>query len=423
MRKLWLCILAVALTAQAVVAGETIRVVMSNHPWVTGMVEMLPEFEKETGIKVEVERLGDDQLTQKLTVEFTTGNSSIDVFGVRPPNEGKMFLKNGYFENLDPYFKDDAEYDFADFTPGSVSATRYGDFQTAIPFSIEYEVVFYRKDLLAAKGLNPPDTFEELEKWAELLTDRDNEVYGFVSRGQANALISQFAGFVYGFGSDWYDKETGKSLVNTPEFVAAIGYYGNLLRKYGPPGALNMGWAQAMAVFLQGKAAMYTDGSGTFPNLLNPKTSGVADKTGIALFPAGPAGRKTYDVVPLAIAMYSGSKKKDASWTFIKWMTDKERTAIQQGKYANPCPRMSVYKIPEANVNFPADLVQVFQDSVPYTIPYNLPQVTAVVEARDVIGEAVVAAIDGRDYKAAAEVAHRKFQAILDREADERNAE
>lgn len=418
MRKSLLCALALLLVVQVAAAGETLRVVMSNHPWAKGMQKMLPEFEKETGISVQVENYGDDQLTQKLTVEFTTGSSSIDVFSVRPPNEGKMFQKNGWFEDLNKYI--DADYDFADYTPGSIAATNINGIQTAIPFSMEFEVLFYRKDLLAAKGLKVPDTFEELEKAAAALNDPEKESYGFVARGQKNALISQFAGFVYGFGSDWADMKTNKSLVGTKEFIDAIGYYGNLLRKYGPPGSLNMGWAQAMAVFVQGKAALYTDGSGTFPNVLDPTKSAVADKTGIAIFPAGPAGRKTYDVVPLALAMYSGSTKKDAAWTFMRWMTDKKRTQIQQGEFANPCCRMSTYKIPEANQKFPADLVQVYADSVPYAIPYNLPQVTAVVEARDVIGEAVTAAIEGKDYAAAAKTADRRFQEILDREAKEK---
>ncbi len=418
MKKAFFCGCLLLAVVQVVSAGETLRVVMSNHPWAKGMQKMVPEFEKETGIKVQVENYGDDQLTQKLTVEFTTGNSSIDVFSVRPPNEGKMFHKNGWFEDLNKYI--DKDYDFADYTPGSIAATKINGMQTAIPFSMEFEVLFYRKDILAEKGIKVPDTFEELEKAAAALNQPDKELYGFVARGQKNALISQFAGFVYGFGSDWADMKTNKSLVGTKEFIAAAGYYGNLLRKYGPPGSLNMGWAQAMAVFVQGKAALYTDGSGTFPNVLDPAKSAVADKTGIALFPAGPAGRHTYDVVPLAISIYSGSKQKPAAWTFIRWMTDKERTIRQQGEFANPCCRMSTYKIPEANQKFPADLVKVYADSVPYARPYNLPQVTAVVEARDVIGEAVTAAIEGKDYAAAAKVADKRFQEILDREAKEK---
>ncbi len=415
MRKMFLCGMVFLAAIHLASAGETLRVVMSTHPWVKGMQKMLPEFEKETGIKVQVENYGDDQLTQKLTVEFTTGSSSIDVFGVRPPNEGKMFHKNGWFEDLNKYI--DKDYDIDDYTPGSLDATRINGVQTAIPFSMEFEVLFYRKDLLAAKGIKVPDTFEELEKAAAALNQPEKEQYGFVSRGQKNALVSQFAGFIYGYGTNWVDPKTNKSLVGTKEFIDAIGFYGNLLNKYGPPGTLNMGWAQAMAVFVQGKAALYTDGSGTFPNVLDPTKSAVADKTGIALFPAGPAGRHTYDVVPLAISMYSGSKNKAAAWKFIRWATDKERTIRQQGEFANPCCRMSVYKIPEANKKFPADLVKVYADSVQYAQPNNLPPVIAVVEARDVIGEAVTAAIEGKDYVAAAKIADKRFQEILDREA------
>lgn len=420
MKRIALLLLVLFALVQAAPAGERIKVVMSTHPFARAMQEMIPEFTKETGIEVDFEMYSDDQLTQKLTVEFTSGSSSIDVFSMRPPNEGAMLARNGYLEDLELWYGKDADYDINDFTPSSLAQTNFGGKQVAIPYNFENEVVFYRKDIFEAKGLKPPTTMEELEKCAELLTDRANEMYGFVSRGQANALISQFASFVYCFGSDWTDKENKKSLVNTPEFIEAIGFYGNMLRKYGPPGVLNMGWPQALAIFMQGKAAIYTDGSGTFPNLLDTTRSAVADKTGIAVFPRGPGGRHIYDVVPLALSIYSGSPKKEAAWKFLRWNTDKKRMAIQQGKYANLTPRRSLFSNPEAQGKFPADLLQAFADSVDGAITYNLPRVTAVTEARDVIGEAVVAAIEGKDYKAAAQVAHERFQAILDREAAEK---
>jgi len=52
-----------------------------------------------------------------------------------------------------------------------------------------------------------------------------------------------------------------------------------------------MSWPQAVAVFAQGKAALYTDADSISENVLNPTKSTVADKTGVAPFPAGPRGR------------------------------------------------------------------------------------------------------------------------------------
>lgn len=418
--KRTLIVLAVVLTACMAWSGERVRFMCANHTITDAFKILLADFEKETGIKVELESLGEEQLTQKLSVEFSAGSSDIDVFMTRPLQEGRLFARNRWYEDLTPYVSGDASYDFADFTPGSVAATKVGDVQCSIPLSTEVQVMYYRKDLLAEKGIAPPETFEELEKAAALLTDKNKEIYGFLSRGQRNPLITQFSSYVYGYGSDWYDFDTNKSLVDTPEFIEAVGFYGEMLRKYGPPGSLNMGWPQAVAVFAQGKAAIYTDGGATFPSLLDPAKSTVAEVTGIAMFPAGPKGRKMYAVTPWAIAMSSSSKNKDASWKLIRYLTDKERTLLMQGTYANPCARLSVYNMPEGVKTFPKDFVKAFNDSTPYAVPYDRPLVTAVVEARDIIGETVTTAISGGDYAQAAKVASQRFQEILDREALEK---
>ncbi|MCC8190405.1 MAG: sugar ABC transporter substrate-binding protein [Planctomycetes bacterium] len=398
-------------------AGETIRVVANVHPWTDGIKTLIPEFEKETGITVQLETYGEDQLNQKVSVEFTASRGrGIDVFCTRPLQEGRMMQKNGWYEDLTPYFKDDADYDFADFTPGSIDCTFIGGIQTCIPLVTEVELLFYRKDILAEHGLNPPKTFEELESQAKQLHDPANGFAGFVARGQRSALITQFSSYMYGFGTDFFDLETKKSLVDTPEFKEAANFYGGMLNKYGPEGVLNMHWMQAVAVFTQGKAALYTEASSLYPSLLDPTKSALADQTGVAVFPRGPRGHHTYDITAWGLAMSSGSSKKDAAWKFIRFMTNKKNTIVTQGQFMNPCARQSVYKIPEGVANFPPDWVQAMADSSTIGIGRDRPAVTAVGEARDIIGEVVVAAIEGQDIEPVAKRADARFQEILDRE-------
>ena len=83
-------------------------------------------------------------------------------------------------------------------------------------------------------------------------------------------LVTQFSSFLYSMGGDWFDADR-KATINTPEALAAIDLYGTLLREYGPPGVLNMSWPQAVAIFAQGNAAMYTDASSIYANLLDPE--------------------------------------------------------------------------------------------------------------------------------------------------------
>lgn len=394
--------------------GVELRVVGANHPWMESITPLIPDFEAQTGIKVTLENYGEDQLNQKLTTEFTAGTSDIDVFMQRPLQEARVMQQNGWYTDLLPYATSDAEYDFADLAAGAVGTETVKGVLTGIPIVTEQEVLYYRKDLFEAAGLEVPKTLDELKAAAEKLTDAGNEVYGFVARGQRSPLVTQFSSFLYSFGGDWFDSE-GNATVNTPEALAAMDLYSTLLRDYGPPGTLNMSWPQAVAVFAQGKAAMYTDASSIFPNLLDPEKSEVADKTGVAVFPAGPAGSVMYNVTSWGLSMYSGTKNPDASWEFIRWATGKAISLKIQGEGAVPGARASVWADPLGASKFPADWVAAVAASANGR-GYDRPLVTSVTEARDIIGQAVVTGIEGGDLTAAANQANTEFQALLDSE-------
>jgi multiple sugar transport system substrate-binding protein len=397
-------------------SADALRVVASNTTWGVTLKDFVPDFERDTGFPVNLEVFGEEQLQQRLMVEFSSGTSSIDVFMTRPPQEGRMMQKNGWYEDLMNFIRNDPEYDIDDYTSGSIQSTRINGVQTSIPVINECEVVFYRKDLFEAAGLKPPETFEDVERIAAKLTDRTKEMYGFMGRGQRSPLVTQFASFFYSCGADWFDQNTGTATLNPPEALEAYEFYGRMLRLYGPEGILNMSWPHCVAVFQQGKCAMYFDSNTLYRMLMDPQKSQVGDKTGVALFPAGPKGRRIYDSTGWAIAMYSRSRNKELAWKFIRYMTDKERTLISQGVHANPGARKSAYANPEGTKNFPPDWVKAVSDTAPYGVGYDRPLVTAVSEVRDFIGTVVMAAIEGRDFKSEADKANKAFQDILNRE-------
>jgi hypothetical protein len=100
-------------------AGTTLRALLANHPWAVAIKPLLPSFEKATGMTVKIESYGEDQLAQKLTVEFTSGSSDIDVFMQRPLQQAKLFARTGWTQDLNASVKDarktPASYAFRDF--------------------------------------------------------------------------------------------------------------------------------------------------------------------------------------------------------------------------------------------------------------------------------------------------------------------
>ncbi|MEK3723387.1 ABC transporter substrate-binding protein [Paenibacillus sp. FSL H8-0034] len=393
--------------------GKKLTVVTANHPWGEAIKPLLPEFEAQTGMKVEVQSFFEDQLTQKLTVQFTSGSATPDVFMYRPLQEGKLFYKNGWVQALDEYVKKDASYDFEDFTKSSIGSTTVDGKLAGIPIITEQEILYYRKDLLQKANIAVPKTLDELTAAVKKLHDPKSEMYGFVARGQRSPLVTQVSSFLYSEGGDFTKDD--KATLNTPEAIKAFTTYSTLLKDYAPPGVLNMSWPQALGIFAQGKVAFITDANSLYKNTTDPEKSVIADKVGYALFPGGQAGSKPYNITSWGLAMNSKTANKDASWEFVKWATGKD-VVLKTQKLGNPGPRASVWDKPDGVSGFPAEMVQVIKDSSKGGVDHDRPVVIGVGEARDVVGSIVLQGMTGGDIKAAADKANQELQVIIDKE-------
>lgn len=391
----------------------TVRVTLANHVWSEGIKAAIPEFEKSSGLKVELTQLGEDQLSDQYNVKLNAGSDEIDVMMYRPLQEGKAFARNGYLADLTSKVAEDAEWDWKDYQDGPVQASTYEDKVTGVPIITEREVLYYRKDLLKAAGLDVPKTMEELEAAAKKIASEDTA--GFVARTGKSAAVTQFSSFLYSFGGDFMD-ESGKSAIQTEEAKKAYAFYGGLIKNYGPKNvSTDMSWPEAMAIFTQGKAAFYTEADSLYKNATDPAKSKVADTVGFAALPAGPAGSKPYNIPSWGLAVNEASANQDNAWKFIKWATSKERT-LEAQKAGVPGPRASVWADPAGTATYPKDLAAAIAVSAENGVGHDRPQVLTVGKAREIVGGPIVAAITGTDSAAAADTADAAFQKFLDDE-------
>jgi len=394
-------------------AGKKLSIVTANHPWGEAIKELLPQFEASTGMKVDVQSFFEDQLVQKLTVQLTAGSVTPDVFMYSPLQQAKLFVKNGWIAQIDDYVKQDAAYDFNDFSKASIGSNTVDGKLYGVPIITEQHVLYYRKDLLEKAGIAVPKTMDELMAAAAKLHDPKNEIYGFAARGQRSALVSQISSFMYSEGGDFMNGD--KATVNTPEAIKGMTTYATLLKDYGPPGVLNMSWPQAIGVFAQGKAAFFADANSLFKNVTDPEKSKVADQVGFAQFPAGKEGSKPFNITSWGLAMNAKSENKDAAWAFMKWASSKEIVLATQKK-GNPGARLSVWENPEGTVAYPKELAEVTKETQKGGVDHSLPAVDKVSEARDIIGAIVQEAIGGKDIATVAERANKEFQVLIDKE-------
>jgi multiple sugar transport system substrate-binding protein len=394
--------------------GKKVTLLLANHPWGEMLKELVPDFEKATGINVDVQSYFEDQLDQKVSVQLTSGSSNPDVFMYRPTQQAKLYAKNEWTEPLNTYATNDSEYDLGDFFKSALGSTTVEEKLHGIPILTEREIIYYRKDILEKENIPVPTTFEELEAAAQKLHDPKNEFYGFVARGQRTALITRVASYLYSEGGDWMTD--GKASVNSPEAIKAFTYYGSLIKNYGPPGVLNFNWPQVIGMFAQGQAAFASDADSLYTNAIDPEKSKVVGHIGYAQLPAGDAGSRPTNAAGWGIAMSSKSDEKTAAWELIKWATSKE-IMLELQKKGSPGARQSVMDNPEGAEGFPPELYAVMKASIETGVAYDRPQVISVGEARHIIGEIVQKVIEGeQNIQAVADQANKAFQDIIDKD-------
>lgn len=396
-------------------AGTSIRVILASHDWTTAVESRLAEFEETTGINIEFEVYPEDQLSTKLNVELASGGKYIDVFMCRPLQEVQQFIQNGYLADVSSLMAD-AEFQGDDFITaaadsykksGATDGVYYG-----VPLVTERQVLYYRKDLLEAAGIAVPTNLDELAAAAAQLHDPANGVVGFVGRGLANAAVTQFSAYLYSFGGDFIDFETGSAIINTPEAVEAFTYYGDLLRESGPDGALNMHWQQAAAIYSTGGAAFCTDADSIWQSFCGPETD-VYENAGFAVSP----NNSTWNICSWGLGVSAGSANQAAAMEFVKWAAGVEMTKYIQASGISSA-RNSAWNDPECTSAYPAELLAAIQKGNEIaTKSYDRPLTTSVSAARDVIGSVITTAIEGGDVQAAADKANEEFQAILDSDA------
>ena len=152
--------------------GQTVVMSIPAHPHYDAMLKLLPEFTKQTGIKVETDRLAVPRMKDKQLLEMAKPTGDYDLICYVVMWKGE-YVKKNLIRELDPFFKNkalaDPDYEFSDVIPRYVEniglvggpkgylagpgAKLYG-----MPYGAETSVMAFRRDLFAKHDLKPPET-------------------------------------------------------------------------------------------------------------------------------------------------------------------------------------------------------------------------------------------------------------------------
>jgi multiple sugar transport system substrate-binding protein len=306
------------------------------------------------------------------------------------------------------------EWDWNDVPePGKQAVTLADGKIVGIPSFVDTTAMAYRKDLLEAKGIQPPQSLEELEAAIKAMHDPAKNIYGWCVRGLKNANMAQFPTIFFNHGGKYI--ENGKAALDSPAGQAAWDWYARMDRDYAPPGTINFNWSESTAAFMQGQVVFMQDAINFLNQFEDETKSQVKGKVGYAVVPKGPGGLTPPTFTP-GFAISSKTKKAGPSFLFLQWATG-QTIGVTSQLAGVGVARLSTWDDPKvkANQKMPQGWVDAFIQGNKTGVP-GLPEIAAVTEYRDTIGSLLQAAIGGDSTKDTVKKANEAFQAILDKE-------
>lgn len=297
----------------------------SNHP--SGSIDLeqqiIDNFEKETGIKVELVTAGAnyDEVAQK----FQTAQVSGDAGDLVVLSDTTWFPAklNGSIVPIDDVLaaadvNTDGYYDsfFADYL--------YEDAHYAVPYARSTILFFYNKDHYAAAGLEDavPATWDGVKAASEKLKTANSSVVPFGYPSDTFFPSWTMSNLVWGYGGDWSDgwdfsAMTSENTVDAVQFAQD---------------SIDDGWAEVLSGdpttdFSAGAVSQILASTGGLKGILETAEFEV----GVGFLPGGPV--ETEAVVPtggagVAISAKSSPEKQLAAAMFAGYLTNAENTAF-----------------------------------------------------------------------------------------------
>ena len=368
------------LTACAVISAAPLSVSAGEYDGITVNILTRPgyviagrlaergkEFEAATGAKIVVTEVPFAEIFPKVQNDWSTGTNSIDV-AVFAAGWGVELDAAGLLEDLDPYIAKDTKIDLADVAPYFREfGQKVGGKTKMLMVDGDFQMVYYRKDILEKNNLQPPKTWDEYLDVASKIHGQDmngdgTPDYGLCSfkkrNGQSYFAVQTIAapyvqtmGTAQGFH---FDAATMKPIVNNDAWKRAFEIYKET-SKYSPPEEGNLDITDVRPIYLAGRCGMFIEWGDTGPLQLGDDAKAVKG----LLYAVGAIGSKevldraTGKLVPVTkenapysvdginyapFAAFGGwagainakidQKKKDAAYAFLSYMNQAAQSNV-----------------------------------------------------------------------------------------------
>jgi multiple sugar transport system substrate-binding protein len=140
------------------------------------------------------------------------------------------------------------------FSPAALQEGTKDGVNYSVPLYSHAQVLWYRKDLLEAAGLEVPQTWDELAAAAATLTSGD--VYGLsVPMGTNDLMATRFLNFYLQSAGESLLNEDGTANLTSDAALDGIQYWVDMYDTTSPEGSVNYNVLDQATLFYQGKTA------------------------------------------------------------------------------------------------------------------------------------------------------------------------
>lgn len=300
------------------------------------------------GVGTEWVTLDTNALHERLFRELQLPETSIDIAFLLNTRAVESVTK--LLEPLSPHQQANPIEDIGDVFPGLIAGMTFNDTLYGVPFRHASSCFHYNARLLAERGVEPPETMEELIAAARQLTFKTadgTQVHGFVIAGDGYANTVDLARTWNGdfITTDYNVATTGEGMMNAVQ----------TLRDFYVEGVLPKNWAaikdEEINNWMQnGRAAMTTTSCGRNRIYNDPEKSNEAGNITTVALPASETLQDKFSVAPAKVEFWTivipkNSKNQDLAWDLVKTMLSKEST-LAAALNGNGPVRASTYDQP-----------------------------------------------------------------------------
>lgn len=304
-------------------------------PMYDSLYALIPQFERETGIKVEVVvRLPHPELNAWVKRELGAGDSGIDLLSTHTKYAPSQVQ---WLSPLDAIIGED---DRRDLLAGPLTFATIGGQLFQMPRNLDVRLLHYRTDLVD----RAPETWSALADGAQRVTT--DSVAGFLFPGRDSGLFGMFYELLVSAGGRLFDDDL-QPVFDSPEGVAAVAFITDLYltRRVTPRALTELHYDEISAAFRDGRAAMVSDWPGSYHLYKSSATCRVADRVGLAMLPSGSAGIRAAYAGCHSFAIPRSARHPDEGVALMRYLTSFEAQLGEARAGAIPCRLSALTRI------------------------------------------------------------------------------